>query len=83
MDDSGMHLDEQETLSLTPRLIAVKIARERQETVLTVSLCRSLIHRLIVRRVGVTEIDTCEGRKTVETVSGSVLSLFHRDGSRC
>jgi hypothetical protein len=69
-------MDEQIALSLTPRLIAVKTASERQGTVLTVSLCRALIRWLVARRADVTGIVIYAGRKTVKTVSGSQSSLF-------
>jgi hypothetical protein len=51
------------------------VAAENRGTVLTVSLCRSLIHQLAVRRVYAFEKDICAIRKTVETVPASVLSL--------
>jgi hypothetical protein len=80
---SGFQLNAQVALSLTPRRVAVNKAAQNPSTVLTVSLCRSSIPWLMVKRAGVIGTNICAGRKTVETVSGSVLSLLHRDQSRC
>jgi hypothetical protein len=72
---SGFQSNAQVALSLTPRLIAVFGPSQYPSTVLTVSLCWSLILRFVVRRADVFGVHILAAGKTVETVSNPILSL--------